>query len=50
MKANTFERQAEVQAWEQDITPCAHTLNLSQGEVRQIDSQGMQSNQLLFVY
>lgn len=41
LKANTFARQAEVQAWEQEITPCEHTLCLMQEEARQIDSQGM---------
>ncbi|KAL9104694.1 MAG: hypothetical protein Q9163_000372 [Psora crenata] len=40
MKANTFARQAEVQAWEQEITPCEHTLCLDQGPSRTIDSQG----------
>ena len=41
LKANTFARQAEVQAWEQEITPCEHTLCLNQEATRQIDSQGM---------
>ena len=41
LKANTFARQAEVQAWEQEITPCEHTLCLTQEKARQIDSQGM---------
>lgn len=41
LQANTFARQAEVQAWEQEITPCEHTLCLAQEEARQIDSQGM---------
>ncbi len=41
LKANTFARQAEVQAWEQEITPCEHTLCLEQENARQIDSQGM---------
>ena len=39
MKANTFARQEEVKAWEQEITPCEHTLCLEQGEPRQIASQ-----------
>ncbi|KAL9614233.1 MAG: hypothetical protein Q9167_001254 [Letrouitia subvulpina] len=39
LKANTFARQAEVQAWEQEITPCEHTLCLEQDSGRQIDSQ-----------
>ena len=41
MRANTFARQAEVQAWEQEITPCEHTLCLGQEPSRKIDSQGM---------
>ena len=41
LKANTFARQAEVQAWEQEFTPCEHTLCLQQEPGRQIDSQGM---------
>ncbi len=40
LRANTFARQAEVQAWEQEITPCEHTLGLMQEEARQINSQG----------
>ena len=40
LKANTFARQAEVQAWEQEFTPCEHTLCLEQEPSRQIDSQG----------
>ncbi|KAL9630906.1 MAG: hypothetical protein Q9164_006182, partial [Protoblastenia rupestris] len=40
MKANTFARQAEIQAWEQEIIPCEHTLCLEQGPSRNIDSQG----------
>ncbi|KAL9036055.1 MAG: hypothetical protein Q9214_006303, partial [Letrouitia sp. 1 TL-2023] len=39
LKANTFARQAEVQAWEQEFTPCEHTLCLEQDVGRQIDSQ-----------
>lgn len=41
LKASTFARQAEVQAWEQEMVPCEHTLCLIQEEARQIDSQGM---------
>ena len=41
LKANTFATQAEVKAWEQEVTPCEHTLCLIQDEARQIDSQGM---------
>ena len=40
MKASTFARQAEVQAWEQEFTPCEHTLCLEQETARQIQSQG----------
>jgi len=39
LKANTFARQAEVQAWEQEMTPCEHTLCLEQEIARKIDSQ-----------
>ena len=41
LKANTFARQAEVQAWEQEYTACEHTLCLEQEVSRKIDSQGM---------
>lgn len=41
LKANTFARQAEVQAWEQEITPCEHTLCLEQESARQIESQDL---------
>ncbi|KAL8725539.1 MAG: hypothetical protein Q9166_007293 [cf. Caloplaca sp. 2 TL-2023] len=41
LKANTFAKQAEVQAWEQEITPCEHTLCLEQGSARQIESQAL---------
>ena len=40
LKANTFATQAEVQAWEQEMTPCEHTLYLEQATTRKIDSQG----------
>ncbi len=40
LKANTFARQAEVQAWEQEMTPCEHTLCLEQEAARRIESQG----------
>lgn len=40
LKANTFARQAEVQAWEQEYTACEHTLCLEQEVSRKIDSQG----------
>lgn len=41
LKANTFARQAEVQAWEQEFVPCEHTLCLEQEEARQIESQDL---------
>ncbi|KAL8692426.1 MAG: hypothetical protein Q9218_002547 [Villophora microphyllina] len=41
LKANTFATQAEVQAWEQEITPCEHTLCLEQEQGRQIASQDL---------
>ena len=40
LKANTFARQAEVKAWEQEFTACEHTLCLEQDASRKIDSQG----------
>ena len=49
LKANTFARQAEVQAWEQEITPCEHTLCLNQEAARQIDSQGMPWRNLCWI-
>lgn len=39
LRANTFAKQAEVQAWEQEITACEHTLCLEQEPARQIESQ-----------
>ncbi|KAI9848445.1 MAG: hypothetical protein M1837_000240 [Sclerophora amabilis] len=41
MKAMTFARQEEVKAWEQEITPCEHTLCLQQDPGRQIQSQDL---------
>jgi ubiquitin carboxyl-terminal hydrolase 5/13 len=41
MKANTFSRQEEVKAWEQEITSCEHILMLQQEEARQIQSQDL---------
>lgn len=41
MKANTFARQEEVKAWEQEMIPCEHTLCLEQDQSRQIDSQDL---------
>jgi ubiquitin carboxyl-terminal hydrolase 5/13 len=41
LKANTFARQEEVKAWEQELTACEHTLCLEQEEARQIEAQGL---------
>lgn len=38
LKANTFAKQEEVKAWEQEMTPCEHTLCLEQDAARQIAS------------
>ena len=40
LNANTFAKQAEVKAWEQEMIPCEHTLCLEQETSRKIDSQG----------
>ena len=47
LKANTFARQAEVQAWEQEYTACEHTLCLEQEKSRNIDSQGTSMNTVI---
>lgn len=39
MKANTFARQEEVKAWEQEMVPCEHTLCLEQEAAKNIQSQ-----------
>jgi ubiquitin carboxyl-terminal hydrolase 5/13 len=41
MKAMTFAKQEEVKAWEQDFTPCEHTLCLEQQPSKQIESQDL---------
>jgi ubiquitin carboxyl-terminal hydrolase 5/13 len=41
LKANTFARQEEVKAWEQELTACEHTLCLEQDAPRNIDSQDL---------
>lgn len=41
MKANTFSRQEEVKAWEQEMTSCEHILMLNQEKERQIQSQDL---------
>ena len=38
LKANTFARQEEVKAWEQEYTACEHTLHLQQDAPREIKS------------
>lgn len=38
MKANTFSRQEEVKAWEQELTSCEHILTLQQHESRKLQS------------
>ena len=41
MTANTFSQRVAVQAWEQEFTPCEHTLCLQQAQSRRIESQGV---------
>ncbi|KAI9680272.1 MAG: hypothetical protein M1822_007271 [Bathelium mastoideum] len=41
LKANTFARQEEVKAWEQELIPCEHTLTLHQDAAREIPSQDL---------
>jgi len=41
LKANTFARQEEVKAWEQELTACEHTLCLEQDASRTIESQSL---------
>ncbi|KAH6865023.1 ubiquitin carboxyl-terminal hydrolase 14 [Alternaria rosae] len=41
LKANTFAKQQEVKAWEQELTACEHTLCLEQQAARQIESQNL---------
>lgn len=41
MKANTFARQEEAKAWEQEMIPCEHTLCLEQEQSRHIEEQGL---------
>lgn len=41
LKAMTFARQEEVKAWEQEFTPCEHTLTLEQQPQKQIASQDL---------
>ncbi|KAI9888734.1 MAG: hypothetical protein M1814_006466 [Vezdaea aestivalis] len=40
-KAMTFARQEEIKAWEQELTPCEHTLCLEQGPAKKIESQDL---------
>ena len=41
LSANTFAKQEEVKAWEQEMTACEHTLCLQQGPSRKIASQDL---------
>ncbi|KAF2088416.1 ubiquitin carboxyl-terminal hydrolase 14 [Saccharata proteae CBS 121410] len=41
LRANTFARQEEVKAWEQEMTACEHTLCLEQAAPRKIQSQDL---------
>lgn len=41
MNAMTFAKKEEVKAWEQEFTPCEHTLCLEQQPSRQIESQNL---------
>jgi ubiquitin carboxyl-terminal hydrolase 5/13 len=41
LDANTFARQEEVKAWEQELTACEHTLCLHQDAARNIASQDL---------
>ena len=41
LKANTFARQEEVKAWEQELTACEHTLYVQQEASRKIESQNL---------
>lgn len=41
LRASTFARQEEVKAWEEELTPCEHTLCLQQQEAREIASQDL---------
>lgn len=46
LQAATFARREEVKAWEQELTPCDHTVFLQQESSRNIDSQGL--SQMVF--
>jgi ubiquitin carboxyl-terminal hydrolase 5/13 len=39
MSAMTSARQNEIKAWEQEITPCEHTLCLDQQSAKELESQ-----------
>ncbi|KAK4151610.1 hypothetical protein C8A00DRAFT_35758 [Chaetomidium leptoderma] len=41
MNANTFSRNEEVKAWEQELTSCEHILMMQQAPPRQIESQNL---------
>jgi ubiquitin carboxyl-terminal hydrolase 5/13 len=39
MSAMAFGRQTEVQAWEQEIHPCEHTLFMKQSDSKALEQQ-----------
>ena len=41
LNTNTFAKQEEVKAWEQEMVPCEHTLCLEQEQGRKIEAQGL---------
>ncbi|OJJ57798.1 hypothetical protein ASPSYDRAFT_45727 [Aspergillus sydowii CBS 593.65] len=41
MNATTFSKKEEIKAWEQEFTPCEHTVGLIQQEPKPIDSQDL---------
>jgi ubiquitin carboxyl-terminal hydrolase 5/13 len=43
MASNSSARQSEVQAWEEDILPCEHTLTLKQVPAYEVKSTGASS-------
>ncbi|PYH47279.1 ubiquitin-specific protease UBP14 [Aspergillus saccharolyticus JOP 1030-1] len=43
MSATPFSRREEVKAWEQEFTPCEHTLCIEQRSSRQLESQELAS-------
>lgn len=49
LKASTFSRREEVKAWEQEIVPCQHTLQLEQDKSRNIESQGWPLHEIITI-